>query len=483
LLAFLLFAGFGAVVGAGGMVAINYSETSGFCGKCHTMDPELKAYSISAHKDVACAECHVEPGVKGWVKAKVKGTKQLYDVITSNVPKPILPPDHAELPSVKDTCMKCHSLDRITANGGPIKIVMRPQYKLDEANTREMVAVVIRPGGQGSTGLGEGVHWHIAENVTYTSSDIHSKTIDFVQVNFKNGTQDQFIAASEIGAPNNVLPDITRLKKAERTRLMDCIDCHNRVGHSAPSPEKAVDEAMANGSISPILPYIKRDAVGILNGNYPNLASADKAIAALKQNYESEYPLLLRTSETQVDTAIEKLKVIYRLVATPTMKVQSNTYADNLGHQSSPGCFRCHDGAHFKVVKGQITTETIPSTCATCHTFPQVGAKVSDVLVGSKPASHQDKLYVFNHKSAVSSVLPAGTTCGACHTKTYCENCHNSGAIKVTHGEMLYNHVAVIAKAGSTKPCAFCHQAVYCARCHETQVLKSPHPPASKTGI
>jgi hypothetical protein len=165
------------------------------------------------------------------------------------------------------------------------------------------------------------------------------------------------------------------------------------------------------------------------------------------------------------------------------MKVQADTYPDNLGHQSSQGCFRCHDGAHFKVVKGQITTETIPSTCATCHTFPQVGAKVSDILLGSKPASHQDKLYVFNHKTAVSSVLPAGTSCGACHTKTYCENCHNSGAIKVTHGEMLYNHAAVIVKAGSTKPCAFCHQAVYCARCHERQVLKSPHPPASKIGI
>ena len=35
-----------------------------------------------------------------------------------------------------------------------------------------------------------------------------------------------------------------------------------------------------------------------------------------------------------------------------------------------------------------------------------------------------------------------GTTCGSCHQKSYCENCHTTGAVKVDHDQMLYNHAA-----------------------------------------
>ncbi len=78
-----------------------------------------------------------------------------------------------------------------------------------------------------------------------------------------------------------------------------------------------------------------------------------------------------------MNAAIDELQRIYRLVATPEMRVTGTTYPNNLGHQSSPGCFRCHDGAHYKVENGVLTKEAIPSACATCHTFPQIGARPS----------------------------------------------------------------------------------------------------------
>ena len=61
-LLFVLFGGFGAAATMGGVAAVGFSETPGFCGMCHTMDPELKAYAMSPHRDVTCAECHVDPG-------------------------------------------------------------------------------------------------------------------------------------------------------------------------------------------------------------------------------------------------------------------------------------------------------------------------------------------------------------------------------------------------------------------------------------
>ena len=494
----LLISGFGLVAGVGGVLAVEYSETPSFCGQCHTMDPELKAYAMSPHKEVTCAECHVEPGVAGFVKAKANGTKQLMGIITGDYPTPIPPPDHAKLPSVKDSCMKCHEVDKLTENGGPVKLILRPRYRPDETNTRDLVAVMVRPAGLGQTsgtpdaaaeGEGRGVHWHIEQQVTYTSSDEHARKIDLVDITFADGTKKQYIAGKEVAVSMNVKPDIDRLKKTQTTRQMDCISCHNRVGHAVPSAESAVDKAIADGRISTALPFIKRDGVALLNADYPTLDSADAAFTGLRATYAAKYPLVLKKHEVQVSGAIDELKQVYRLIATPEMKVQAKTYPDNLGHQASLGCFRCHDDAHYRVVKGRITKEKIPSTCATCHTFPQIGRSVAsptpsgkpvafpltnaaDIPLGVQPADHKDRLYVFSHKKAVSKLDPAKTTCAACHTRNSCANCHDSGAVKVKHQEMLYKHNSAITTAGGTQGCAYCHQPVYCQKCHKDVVLE-----------
>lgn len=185
-----------------------------------------------------------------------------------------------------------------------------------------------------------------------------------------------------------------------------------------------------------------------------------------------------------ITAASTQLKAIYELIVTPDMKTGNLTYANNLGHQSSPGCFRCHDGAHYKVVRGQVTTETIPSTCDTCHTFPQIATGTSlnagttgvsgpstGVPIGEKPADHNDPLWVFDHRNVAGSVTPKPNSCGACHTKSYCENCHDSGAVKIDHYTMLYNHAQSVRDAGGTTSCAVCHQPAYCKQCHKNDVL------------
>ena len=482
--------GFGMVTGVAGMTAISFSETPAFCGMCHTMDPELKAYAMSPHKDVTCAECHINPGLGGFVKAKANGTKQLLHILTGQYPTPIEPPDHQSLPPVKDSCLKCHSLENITANGGPVKLVLRPRYKSDEANTRETIAIMIRPAGLGqpsattgnaADGQGDvkGVHWHVQQKVTYTSDDPRAQKIDLVEMTAKDGSVEQYIAGTQVAVSTDAQVDVNRLKTSQTTRLMDCIDCHNRVGHAVPSPDEAIDEAIGSGLISTKLPFIKRDSVALLNGTYPTLAAADTAIDGLRTRLAAKYPLVVQTQAKKVTQAMDELKVQYRLIATPAMKVQAKTYPDNLGHQTSLGCFRCHDGAHYLVVKGKITNKTIPSECSTCHTFPQIGANASAFPLGAKPDNHKDKLWVFSHKLATSSKTATGTTCAACHKPTYCENCHNSGAIKINHTAMLYNHAAAISTAG-TQACSYCHLPVYCAKCHKGPILDSNAPLPAK---
>jgi len=491
----VLFGGFGAVATMGGVTAIGFSETPAFCGSCHTMDPELKAYAMSPHSQVPCAACHVNPGIGGFVSAKVNGTKQLFDIVTGNFPTPIEPPDHAKLPPVQNTCLTCHNLADLTANGGPVKLILTPQYLPDEANTEQTVAVMLRPGGLGDASGVLGVHWHVAQKVTYTTSDIHSSKIDLISIQEQDGTTKQYIAGSQVTVSTDVKVDIQRLQKGETTRTMDCIDCHNRIGHEVPSPDQTVDAAIAAGKISAALPYIKKDGVALLNGNYSTLEAANAAIDGLQATYATQYPLVAKADAGKITAAISELKTEYQLIATPAMKVQAKTYPDNLGHQTSLGCFRCHDGAHFLVVKGQITSQTIPSACSTCHTFPQVSASaakyplnakpassslasvIANIPLGVKPADHQDKLYVFDHKNAVKSVEPNGTSCAACHTRSYCENCHNTGAINVKHDAMLTNHANAAAAAGGTQVCGYCHQAVSCAQCHKGPILNIKNTP------
>ena len=459
---------FGAGAAMGGIEVNRYTETASFCGRCHTMGPELKAYKMSPHREVPCAACHTEPGVMGFIKAKIAGTRQVIEIVTGTFPEPIPTPNHSALPPVKNTCLKCHSLASITENGGPVQLILRPRYTEDKTNTREMIALVVRPHGFGQATITRGVHWHVQEDVVYATPDEHSLRIPWVGVTFRDGRTAQYVEQSAVKVAENAQGDIDRLKKSKSITLrrMDCLNCHNRAGHAISSVPRSIDNAISDGQISQRIPYIKRDGVNLLEAEYPSVAAADRAIAGLRTKIKAQYPLVYAMQKKQVDEAITTLQGIYRLVATPEMKVTAQTYLNYLGHQTSPGCFRCHDGAHYRVVHGRVTNTTIPSSCATCHTFPQVGSSVANLPFVGAPKNHKDKLWVFSHKAQVASTEPAGTSCGMCHTRTWCEDCHNSGAIKVSHDQMKYNHAKIVRESG-INACAYCHQPVSCMRCHK----------------
>ncbi len=494
---------FTAAIVGGTMWFIPYSESVAFCTTCHTMVPQHKAYEMSAHADVPCGECHVAPGIAGWVHAKIGGTQELKALILNNYPTPIPPIPHAELPSSEVTCMKCHQLSRINTPGNPIKLILKPRYELDKANTAQMIAVAIRPTGLGSSLNAKaqaevdaatdsqnmdprGVHWHVATPVSVYAADENLQVLPLVEYTNEAGVVEDFIASREIGLPTNVTPDITRLKAKLEVHTMQCIDCHNMVGHDIPDPSSQLDLALQAGTISTDLPYIKRDALTLLTRTYNSDEQAARAIENFAVDYAADYPLVAKQHPDQIAEAAVEVGRIFSETATPAMKTNSTTYPNNLGHQRGPGCFRCHDGTHVKVVNGKATDEVIPATCSTCHTFPQVGQTVSGLQLGVPPASHSEPLYVFNHKNDVPSVAAAfapttstSINCSTCHQKSYCENCHNTGAVKVTHDEMLYNHANAVKKSSLTA-CAYCHQPVYCATCHEGNILATGKLPQAR---
>ncbi len=462
----------GAIATMGGTSLVHYSEGAAFCTTCHTMEPQKKAYEAGVHQDVACGECHVAPGVMGFVSAKLAGTRELKNLVLGTYPTPIPPIEHDKLPTTEQTCQKCHALSQLAKDGQPTKLLARASFSRDEKNTRNDLAVLIRPARAGADDE-TSLHWHVMQDVTYTSEDEHQQTIDTVEfTDKKTGELVQYIAESKVRQSTNAGADIARLKATQHTRTMDCNACHNRVGHPVPSVDEAVDAAMAKGTISPTLPYVKRQAVTLLSDTYTTDEAGQAAISRLGEFYAAEYPLVAKDKAAEIASASKAISGIYELIVTSEMNTRGGTYPDNLGHQSSQGCFRCHDGAHYKVVKGQVTKETIPSTCDTCHTFPQGSSTPASVPLGKKPGDHSDPLWVFSHRTVAGTVTPNPNTCGACHTTSYCEDCHDSGAVKVEHDKMLYNHAQSVVDAGkTTQSCAVCHQPAYCAQCHKDPVL------------
>ena len=59
------------VVVVGGTAAIPLTNHPTFCASCHTIKPAYDSWSISSHKDVTCVDCHVRPGLQGFVEDKI----------------------------------------------------------------------------------------------------------------------------------------------------------------------------------------------------------------------------------------------------------------------------------------------------------------------------------------------------------------------------------------------------------------------------
>jgi hypothetical protein len=65
--------GFVAALALGfvGMItAVEITSRPQFCGSCHVMAPYYASWQQSGHKNVACVECHISPGVTAEIRKK-----------------------------------------------------------------------------------------------------------------------------------------------------------------------------------------------------------------------------------------------------------------------------------------------------------------------------------------------------------------------------------------------------------------------------
>jgi hypothetical protein len=355
--------------------AVNYMDSTTFCGlTCHrVMIPEYTSHENSSHARVECAACHIGPGASWFVRSKLSGTSQVFYTIFNTYPRPI-PVPVENLRPARETCEQCHWPQRFTGD----KVMVHTTYAGDEHNSATTTVLLVKVGGRAWNGT-VGIHGaHLADNtsITYVATDADRQTIPQVTYTDANGKQTVYNDTSAKATPEALARD-------ER-RTMDCVDCHNRPTHTFQLPDRALDDAMTTGDISPTLPFVKKQSLAALKQTYPDRATAQRQISAtLDAYYRNSYPQVYAQDRKQVDNAIAAVQNIYGRNVFPEMKVTWGTYLNNLGHMDTPGCFRCHDGNHTSA-----GGKTIPNDCDTCHELKAVDEKNPAILtdLGIAPA-------------------------------------------------------------------------------------------------
>lgn len=333
-----------------GYGSLHWMESPAFCGQvCHTaMQPQFTAWAESSHARTPCVKCHIGQGAAAFVHAKLAGVRQLSHVVTNSYSRPTPPGTDMPMGTQAQTCLGCHRPERVASD----RIRVIREYADDEANTETTTVLQMYVGAGASSG--RSIHWHAdpAIRVEYVSTDDANETIPYVKVTDATGQVREYVTAD---ATDQLIRDGTR-------RTMDCIDCHNTVGHPiAATPEQAVDRAMARGQVSRTLPHARREGVRLVRASY---GSEDEAMQAIEQGFRGFYTSRDGAIDEQaVAQTVAGLQAIYRLNVFPAMKVTWGSYPNNRGHLTSTGCFRCHDDSHT-----DKTGAAISADCEYCHT-------------------------------------------------------------------------------------------------------------------
>jgi hypothetical protein len=126
-----------------------------------------------------------------------------------------------------------------------------------------------------------------------------------------------------------------------------------------------VNKALSNGLIADDLPGIKGLLVDLMEGDY---STEDEALAAIADgvtsHYAEDYPEVATSRTDDIAAAVARAQFLFRTNIFPEMGANWREFPDHIGHLTTNGCFRCHDGNHV-ADDGTV----ISRDCNLCHTI------------------------------------------------------------------------------------------------------------------
>lgn len=347
-----------------------YTESIAFCGAlCHTsMGPQHSSHQLSTHSQVLCVECHIGPGLERLVKNKTFAAREVALTLLNNYPRPIASPlEHLRPTSAN--CRTCHRSELLY--GEKLRVIT--SYRPDAQNTPLFTVLLMKTGHHGRRETeARNIHWHVAPDrtVSYLHQDRERREISEVRVSDENGEETVFRhrqkTASKATTPKTALA---------ASRIMDCVDCHNRASHGHLSATEAIDRKLLSGAIPDELPFSKRQTLAAVSREYASATEAEIAIATrLESWYRENQPELINREPDLLKRAVAGTQQAWRENVFPDMKVGWDSYADFLGHRNDSGCFRCHNPE-----MRDEQDHAIPHRCDLCHLILAVAEETPDI--------------------------------------------------------------------------------------------------------
>jgi nitrate/TMAO reductase-like tetraheme cytochrome c subunit len=186
-----------------GTAAIPLTNHPDFCALCHTVQPSVETWKTSSHKDVTCVDCHVRPGLHGFIEDKiVAGLRDVAITVFGTPTEPHNLKSHVS----SDVCMSCHRAILRVSEKSPRDL---PQPVKDVglimSHRKHMEAFTKRGQGEGCT--------------TCHSRVVHGKPVKGYPIVIPRGhiTVDL--------KPHN--PDYPEGSVLWESALADCMRCHD----------------------------------------------------------------------------------------------------------------------------------------------------------------------------------------------------------------------------------------------------------------
>jgi hypothetical protein len=450
-----------------GFISIQVWEVTNspsFCTEtCHDVHPEEPiAYQDSYHAQVRCTECHM--GRVSTLQAmalKTTHARHLPQVILELYERPLR---STSMRPADKTCERCHTPSAV--HDDTAREIRR--FLPDGENSEKRTYLLLRTGtGSSEPEKGYGIHWHISNQVDYIALDDQNQEIRWVRATLPDG---QVVEYNDVRNPLSAA-DIEAAEK----RTMDCVDCHNRVGHPFPSPETLIDQALAEGRLGRDLPFAKREMLRLLSADYASQSAALSAADALTARYQDAYPEVAGARPTEIEQAVKLAKELIPRLVFMESGISWNSFPDNDGHRSNLGCFRCHDGSHLNQ-----EGEPIRLSCILCHSIPltkDASDNPPEVPLASRqaPATHMEATFISDHR------YQANEACTDCHGEiqfgdddsSFCANsaCHGQDWPMVDL-DILFPHPIQLVGGHAETACYTCHKGARgispdCGTCHE----------------
>ena len=458
------------ILGIAAIQVWEYSNSVPFCANfCHDVHPEeIDAFEDSYHASIKCVECHMgRVGTLQNILLKASHFRHLPEVIFDNYDRPL---ESETMRPANESCELCHWPPSF--HGDTVREL--PHFLHDRENTAQRVYLILKTaGGTRQRGLGVGIHWHIMNPVEFVSTAENDDEILWVRTTLPDGRTIEY---------NDVTKPLTAEQVATSEKhLMDCVDCHNRVGHPFPSPEELTDQALAEGRLDPDLPYAKREMMNLLTGAHASQEAALAAVGDVRARYETEHPEVAETMAREIQEADDLAQLLLTQLVFEEPGVTWRDFPDHSEHKVFAGCFRCHDGKHLSEDGLSIRLH-----CNICHSIPLVvgaGERPPDMPVGTipEPASHLETNFIADHR------FQADDSCAACHGEvefgsddsSFCANsaCHGRAWPEVEL-DAAFPHPIPLEGRHAAVWCHDCHEGVRkpeyeCANCHEPPTV--PH--------